>query len=171
MHRRQPLPRLWLMTDERQGEKLWTALERLPAGAGLVFRHYGLPAKERHRLFLRVKRIAKRKRLVLVGSDIPWRADGIHNGRSQAQRPGLRTAAAHNLREIRLAERRGADLLFLSPVFPTRSHPEAKTLGRRRFSLLARQTRLPSIALGGMNEKRARGLAGAYGWAAIDAWS
>jgi thiamine-phosphate pyrophosphorylase len=83
----------------------------------------------------------------------------------------LRTAAAHNLREIRLAERRGADLLFLSPVFPTRSHPEAKTLGRLRFSLLARQTRVPSIALGGMNEKRARGLAGAYGWAAIDAWS
>jgi hypothetical protein len=89
MHRRQPLPRLWLMTDERQGETLWTALERLPAGAGLVFRHYGLPAKERQRLFLRVKRIAKRKRLVLVGSDIPWRADGIHNGRSHAQRPGL----------------------------------------------------------------------------------
>jgi thiamine-phosphate pyrophosphorylase len=40
-----------------------------------------------------------------------------------------------------------------------------------RFTWLARQTRLPVIALGGMNERRARGLEGAYGWAAIDAWT
>ena len=28
MPRRQPLPRLWLMTDERQSEGLWEALDR-----------------------------------------------------------------------------------------------------------------------------------------------
>ena len=31
MRRRQPLPRLWMMTDERQGDALWEALDRLPA--------------------------------------------------------------------------------------------------------------------------------------------
>src|SRR5439155_26981070 len=42
MHARHPLPRLWLMTDERQGDGLWAALERMPRGAGVVFRHYSL---------------------------------------------------------------------------------------------------------------------------------
>ena len=51
MPRCHPVPRLWLMTDERQGETLWRALERLPERSGVVFRHYSLPAKERHRLF------------------------------------------------------------------------------------------------------------------------
>jgi thiamine-phosphate pyrophosphorylase len=74
------------------------------------------------------------------------------------------------LAEIRAAEAGGAALVFLSPVFATRSHPEAQPLGPDGFDALARQTRLPVIALGGMDEARAEGLAEAYGWAGIDAW-
>lgn len=172
MHRRQPLPRLWLMTDERQGEGLWKALERLPPGSGIVFRHYSLGRSDRKALFERVRRISRRKRLVLIlaGEQIAP-ADGIHSARGGGRRRAFRSAPAHSLAEIRAAERAGADMLFLSPVFPTRSHPGARTLGRLRFGLLARQTKLPVIALGGMDKRRARGLPGAYGWAAIDAWS
>ena len=74
--------------------------------------------------------------------------------------------------EIRAAERAGAASLFLSPVYPTRSHPDARPLGLARFAWLARRTPLPVIALGGMNAARGRRLAsfGAYGWAGIDAW-
>lgn len=168
MTRRQPLPRLWLMTDERQGDGLWRALERLPRGAGIVFRHYGLPRAERRRLFERMRRIASVRGLTLVvaGSPLPG-GDGTHG------RPGrgLRTASAHNLRELRAAERAGANLVFLSPVYPTRSHPGASALGPRRFALIAHQAKVPVIALGGMDAKRARTLGGAYGWAGIDAWS
>jgi thiamine-phosphate pyrophosphorylase len=171
MQRRQPLPRLWLMTDERQGETLWKALERLPRGAGVVFRHYGLPPAERQRLFARVRRAARRKRLFLIGADgrFPG-ADGEHHGRG---RGGFRTASTHDLAELRAAERAGAGLVFLSPVFPTRSHPGARTLGRVRFGLVARQARIPVIALGGMDSRRWRSLRplGAYGWAGIDAWN
>ena len=69
-----------------------------------------------------------------------------------------------------LEERAGADLLFLSPLFPTHSHPGAPALGRARFAALARGARPPVIALGGMRAGHARGLAllGASGWAAID---
>src|SRR5262245_49532125 len=42
-----PWPRDWLMTDERLGDRLWDAVDRLPAGAGIVFRHYRLSAAER----------------------------------------------------------------------------------------------------------------------------
>lgn len=172
MHRRQPLPRPWLMTDEGQGERLWAALERLPSGSGVVFRHYGLAKKERQLLLERVRRVARRKRLVLlVAGEQQLRGDGVHGLRARRRAPGLRSAPVHNLPEIRSAERAGADILFLSPVFPTRSHPGARTLGRLRFGLLARRTKLPVIALGGMDERRVRGLSHAYGWAAIDAWA
>ncbi len=175
MPTRQPLPRLWLMTDERQGEDLWAALRRLPRGAGVVFRHYGLAPGERRKLFDRVRKVARRRGLLLLlaGTDRQaraWGADGSH-GAGRGSRP--RTASAHDLPELRLAERSGAELVFLSPVFPTRSHLGARSLGPVRFALLARQSKLPVVALGGMSPARARRLKAAsiYGWAAIDAWS
>ena len=169
MHRRQPLPRLWLITDERQGEGLWAALERLPRGSGIIFRHYGLPPAARKAMFRKVRGVARRRRLlVLAAGKQALGADGTH-GRRRAPAGKLSSAPVHDLPEIRAAERAGADLLFLSPVFPTRSHPGTRILGRIGFARLARQTRLPVIALGGMNERRARGLHGAHGWAAIDA--
>jgi thiamine-phosphate pyrophosphorylase len=171
MQPRQPLPRLWLMTDERQGDGLWDALGRLPRRAGIVFRHYGLPAAERRRLFARIRKVARRKQLFLIGADGRFRgADGVHHGRG---RDGFRTTSAHNLAELRTAERQGAALVFISPAFSTRSHPDRRALGRIRFGLLARQARIPVIALGGMDSRRWRGLKalGAYGWAGIDAWT
>jgi thiamine-phosphate pyrophosphorylase len=164
MSRRQSLPRLWLMTDERQKEGLWAALERLPKGSGVVFRHYGLADGDRRELFERVRKVARRRRLLLLARGL--RADGSHGGRGQ----GFRSASAHNLRELKAAERAGAALVFLSPAYPTRSHPGARTLGPVRFGLVARQARVPVVALGGVNSRNARRLPHIYGWAAIDAW-
>lgn len=167
MRRRHPSPpAIWLMTDPRMGDALWTALERLPRGSGIVFRHYGVPGRKA--LFERVAQIARRRGLVLVAADLRG-SRHVHNGRHRAT--GIRTAAAHSRREAIQAIRAGADLLFVSPVFATRSHPGARTLGRVRFGLLARALPVPVIALGGMTAARMRGLPGARGWAAIDAWS
>jgi thiamine-phosphate pyrophosphorylase len=61
-------------------------------------------------------------------------------------------------------------MVFLSPLFPTRSHPGAGALGRIGFAALARQAKAPVIALGGVRAKHRhmlRGI-GAAGWAAID---
>ncbi len=173
MRASQPLPREWLMTDERQGERLLDAVARMPAGAGIVFRHYGLAEAERRALFERVRAEAARNGLLVLlagpaGEAGAWGADGSH-GRGPGE--GLRTAPAHDLAEIRAAEAAGASLIFLAPVFETRSHPEREALGAERFAALAAQTKLPVIALGGMNAERAQGLDGAYGWAGIDAWS
>ncbi|HEV7659042.1 MAG TPA: thiamine phosphate synthase [Allosphingosinicella sp.] len=172
MRASQPLPRLWLTTDERLGGGLIDAVLRLPDGAGIVFRHYSLGEKGRRALFDRVRKAAPTALLLLAGpAELAqaWGADGSHGpGRGQ----GLRSAPVHDQAEIRAAERAGAALLFLSPVYATRSHPDARLLGLARFAWLARRTHLPVIALGGMDEARGRRLAsfGAYGWAAIDAW-
>jgi thiamine-phosphate pyrophosphorylase len=173
MRASQPLPRLWLMTDERQGGGLIDAAQRLPGDAGIVFRHYRLEEKPRRALFDRVRKAAPNALLLLAGpADLArsWGADGSHGpGRGQ----GLRSAPVHDQAQIRAAERAGAALLFLSPVFATRSHPDARPLGLARFAWLARRTALPVIALGGMDPARGRRLAsfGAYGWGAIDAWA
>lgn len=169
MPARQPLPRLWLMTDERLGDGLLDAVARLPAGAGIVFRHYSLGDVARRSLFEQV-RAAHPGLLLLAGpAELAdrWGGDGSHG---QGPGAGLRTAPAHDLAEIRAAETAGAALIFLSPVFATRSHPGARPLGPDRFASLAAQTRLPVIALGGMTAGRAEALVGAYGWAGIDAW-
>ena len=177
MRARQPLPRLWLMTDERQGDRLWRALEGLPEGAGVVFRHYGLAKGERRQLFDWVSAVCRERDLLLLlgGSAklaMEWCAEGSH-GRGRSHRSGgLRSAPAHNRAELRAAHRSGADFVFLSPVFSTRSHPNARPLGPLGFSVLARRSDLPVIALGGMDSGRWRSVSRyAYGWAAIDAWS
>ena len=172
MPTRQPLPTTWLMTDERMGDSLFAAIGRLPAGSGIVFRHYSLPEAERRALFDRVRVAARGHLLLLAGPAAlaaSWGADGSHGGGPGA---GLHSTPVHGLGEIRAAERDGAGLLFLSPVFATRSHPDARPLGLEGFGELVRETRLPVIALGGMDAARARETAalGAHGWAGIDAW-
>jgi thiamine-phosphate pyrophosphorylase len=164
------------MTDPRLGEGLLAAIQRLPAGSGVVFRHYHLENDERVRLFNQVRRICRRRGyvLLLAGSGrqaMCWHADGFH-GR-KARRGMVQSAPAHDLREIAEAKRRGADLIFLSPLYATRSHPGDRPLGLARFSQLARLAHPAKvIALAGMTKNRARSLDAqlVHGWAAIDAF-
>jgi thiamine-phosphate pyrophosphorylase len=178
---RKKLPMIWLMTDERVGDAaLLAAVARLPKGkAGIIFRHYRTAAKERRALFDRVARIARRRRLVLMLGGTArqargWRADGWHG--EDGRRVGealLHSRPVHDGREMIAALRRRADLVFLSPLFPTRSHPGGRALGRARFAALARRADMPVIALGGVraaHRPMLKGI-GASGWAAIDGLS
>jgi thiamine-phosphate pyrophosphorylase len=172
------LPHLWLISDARNDAMLETALERLPRGSGFIYRHYHLGDPDRYRRFWALRRVARAcgHRVILADSALTaseWGADGIY-GAPRAlwpRRAGLlHLATAHDLREIGLAARLGADAVLLSPVFATRSHPGGQALGSVRFRLLARQAGLPVIALGGMDSDRARTLRWDR-WAAIDGLS
>lgn len=183
--RRARVPTIWLFTDERLGSgpdaPLWRALHALPRGAGVVVRHYSLDPEARSQLLARIVRIARRRGLVVVGSRMSGAPDGMHRParapnsapRARAGGRGLLTAAAHSRPEALAALRQGADLVFLSPVFPTRSHPGAPALGPVRFGLMARGLPGPVIALGGVDAARFRRLApmGAAGYAGIDCWA
>jgi thiamine-phosphate pyrophosphorylase len=164
-----------MMTDERQGPTVVAAVRNLPRGAGLVFRHYGLAERPRRALFDEVVAEAHRRGLTVLlagsrGDAAQWGADGWHGW---GEGGGLRSASVHDLRELRRAEAQGAALLFVSPVFATRSHPGGRTLGPRRFARLAAMARRPVIALGGVTHANAPKLMrlGAYGWGGIDAWA
>lgn len=150
------------MTDPRLGDGLLAAIQRLPLRSGVVFRHYEMEKRERQNLLARVRRAcARRGHLLLVG--------GISHGRHK----GAMSAPVHNLRELREARQLGIKLLFMSPLFATRSHPGVSPLGLTRFMQLARLARpAKAIALGGMSRNRARPLDRhvVHGWAGIDAF-
>ncbi|WP_242662334.1 thiamine phosphate synthase [Teichococcus deserti] len=69
----------------------------------------------------------------------------------RAGAPGaLLSMAAHGPAGLRRARRQKADLIFLSPLFPTPSHPGAPSLGPFRWAAQARRAGRPVAALGGI---------------------
>jgi thiamine-phosphate pyrophosphorylase len=176
--RAKPLPALWLISDARNDAGLARVLARLPRGSGWIYRHYHLAGPERYARFRTLRRIARAKGHMTILADSAltareWGADGIYGApRSLTpRRSGLiHLATAHDLAELGLAARLGADAALLSPVFATRSHPGGKVLGPVRLRLLARQARLPVIALGGVTWHRAHAIRWPR-WAAIDGLS
>ena len=169
-------PRIWLVTDERMGEALWPALGRLPAGRGVLFRHHASP--DRLAIGERVASLCAANGLVLsVSRDAALAsrlgATWIHNPPQRLGNVGVQVSrSVHSLTEARGANRRGTALAFVSPLFPTRSHPGASVLARREVQSILAALECPAIALGGMSESRFRDLDGLgfYGWAGIDAW-
>jgi thiamine-phosphate diphosphorylase len=87
-------------------------------------------------------------------------ADGIHvDAKSIPEIADIKTwlgagflvsASCHNAQELADAEQQGADFAFLSPVFPTQSHPGAPCLGAENFIQTAATVSIPIIALGGI---------------------
>ena len=77
--------------------------------------------------------------------------------------------SCHSLEEVVAAERRGADYIFISPIFPTLTHPEARPLGLEALAEVCEAVNIPVFALGGINETNAPTVlkAGASGIAAI----
>ena len=171
-----PWPREWLMTDERIGERLWEAVDRLPPGAGVVFRHHETSAHERVMLARRTADLCRERGLTLsVARDVALTellgARLVHNPASD---PGALpfSRSAHSLDEARAGCNSGASLIFLSPLFPTRSHPGEEPLLRGEARAIVACCPVPVIALGGMNLTRFEEVRddGFYGWAGIDAW-
>ncbi|WP_428027354.1 thiamine phosphate synthase [Altererythrobacter sp.] len=171
------LPKLWLLSDARNDAKLEWALATLPKGNAFIFRHYHLEGDARRARFDDLKAIASAAgHLMILSGDadtaVEWGAQGIYGPPGKlGKRPGLlRFATAHDAREIELVNRAKADGVFLSPVFPTRSHPGGACLGASNFREIAARAEMPVIALGGMNAERANELDWPR-WAAIDGLS
>jgi len=180
------LPRTVLMTDEARHPDPGPAIAGLAAGSAVIFRHYG--AANRRGLAEKLARQCRSRHLLfLVAGDprlaLAVNADGLHIPERLVLGPGnwrlwrrpgwLVTAAAHSPAALARAARAGVDAALLSPVFATRSHPGAPTIGPLRFAAWARRAAVPVYALGGLSAVRP-GLgwrriraSGAAGWASV----
>jgi thiamine-phosphate pyrophosphorylase len=151
----------------------------------VIYRAFG--ARGAPTVARRLRRMTRERGLkLLIGAD--WRlaaaidADGVHLPQRLAwlatglrrRRPGwLVTAAAHDERAIVSCGRLSLDAILLSVVFPSRSPSAGRALGVIRFNRLAGRSRIPVIALGGVNDatatrlrgSRAAGLASVSGFA------
>jgi thiamine-phosphate pyrophosphorylase len=154
-----PLPHLWLFTDEQRLPDPRAAVAGLPRGkAGVVLRHDHDPA--RAELGRDLALICRTRRLVLVvagNTRLAARLQaGVHLRGGYWPNPirpaGPVTSSAHSVRDLRRARRAGADLVFLSPAFPTASHAGAPGLGPLRWAAIARHGGGATIAaLGGVD--------------------
>lgn len=151
------LPTLWLFTDDVRTPALAAVLAGLPRSVGVVLRGRAAGGP------------VPRGRVVAVAGRLRPGC-GLHLPSALLKRPpfGWRrapfaTAAVHSVPQAMSAVRRGVAIGFVSPVFPTRSHPGAPVLGRLRAQRIARL--LPRAGLlGGVTAARARGMrAAAFG--------
>ena len=151
-------------------------MERLPRGAGVVFRAFGRAELMEQARDLR--RLARRRGLVfIVGNDARLageiRADGLHLpeknvpyaiDRRRWPKDFIITAAAHSLRAMLRAERAGVDGLVVSAVFASASPSAGHPLGVTRLAARARWTTSAVYALGGVNTRTARRLSGNWSY-------
>ncbi len=165
---RNPLPVLWLFTDDARLPDPLTSIARLPRGlCGVVFRHDKAPG--RAAFATRVARLCRARGLGLViagDAGLAWRLKtGIHlrDGRRPnfvRLPPGLITSSVHNLAACHRARRAGAQICFISPAFPTASHMGEKPLGPVRWAALARRAGYANAyALGGITGQKINALA------------
>lgn len=156
-------------TDHVRDDAPEESLEILAPGHLVIFRDYGHP--NRRALGQRLRQLARRKRLIfLVAGDARLahrlRADGLHLNRHMLMRKPviqphprwLYSAAAHDRRELALANRQKPNFTLISPVFRSASHPGAEKLGPHRFQALSTRSLAPVIALGGISKERHRRL-------------
>ena len=161
------LPPLFLFTDPARMDVLALARTLPPGLCGVVFRHDGAPGRARLARALSAICRARRLTLVIAGDAklaLSLRA-GLHLRAGQPPdltrlpRHTLRTASAHDARQLRRACDNMANIVFISPVFPTRSHPGAAALGAHRWRRLARRSGpAKAYALGGIDGKSIRRL-------------
>lgn len=166
-------PRVWLMSDAARLPDPVAAMRALPPGSGVVLRDYRL--SERSAVLAAMHQLAAARQLtLLVGADARLAARlglGCHwpqwaKRRASTPHFGWHSAAAHTARQVHAAAQSGCDLVFISPVFATASHPGAAPLGPVRATALARTARqlgLLPVALGGMDARSWRRLGGSRG--------
>jgi thiamine-phosphate pyrophosphorylase len=163
---------LVLMTDDRKAD--WAgAAARLPRGAMVVVR--GRDAKKRAALAQSLYPIAR----LLIADDPKLAAEigavGLHLPEARIREAAhwrcrhpdwIITASAHSLRALLYA--RDLDAIFLSSVFATASHKDARPLTPVRAAFIAQHAPVPVYALGGVTARNAVLLAPAFsGIAAI----
>lgn len=169
------MPRVIFMTDNEAQPFPEDVIERLPCESIVVLRDYD--HDDRENLGKALRYICRTKGIkFFVAGDITLSlmldADGIHLPEymlSDAEKikqdyPSLlMSIAAHHEITVAKAERLDLFAVLLSPIFPTKSHPEtftdkSKTIGIKRLNEVCEKYKIPVYALGGINEQTAQEL-------------
>jgi thiamine-phosphate pyrophosphorylase len=185
-----PLPALIFITDQARLPDPLAVIAKLHADCAVIFRDYDAP--DRPNLGQKLAQACRDRSVsFLVAGDGALAevlgADGLHMPEGRIDEIGLWrerhpdwliTAAAHAAKALDAAHKAGADAALLSPVFPTKSHPETLSgdkapLGAENFARLSDKSPLAVYALGGITAENAALIKGKHtaGLAAISAFA
>lgn len=174
------LPPAFFLTDPERTPHPERVVAGLPAGWGVIYRHFG--ADDREVVARRLLKLCrKRKLLLLIGADAELAAkigaDGVHW-------PGRMAGASRKWRgrfKIQTMSRHFGDnpgqfrtfpvnAVLYSTVFASRSASAGAAMGALRFRQFTRSLPCPVYALGGVNPENGLSIAHFGGMAAIDGW-
>lgn len=159
------LPKMFFFTDRKRIANVFDVVENLPENSAIIIREYDLKADERLSFAKQIIVIAHRKNLkVLVGKD--WNlaeeigADGVHFSDldqdfmiPKNRHKLILSYSCHQTESIIKAEKLNVDLVFYSPIFASKSHPNQQPVGINGLRNFTKKTLLPVYALGGIDEK------------------
>lgn len=175
------LPALLFLTDPKRTPDAVSVAAHLPAGSGVLYRHFG--AEDRREVAVELAMLSRRKGLRLliaadpqlaaeVGADgVHWPEALAHHAPKWRARFVLQTASAHSRSAINKTARLGVDAALLSTVFSSSSPSAGRPMGSLSFSQKCRESALPLYALGGVKAENAIRVANVGGLAAIEGLS
>tara|TARA_X000001036_G_scaffold79934_1_gene71613 strand:- start:804 stop:1340 length:537 start_codon:yes stop_codon:yes gene_type:complete len=152
---------------------------KLSKNVGIIFRNY----KENHNKnkIIQLKQFCKsnNKKFYLANNfklAVNLNLDGVYipsfNKSLMLKNSNIRNnflilGSAHNVKEIKLKEKQGVDVIFLSPLFKTKNYK--KCLEIIKFNTISNISKKKIIALGGINKKNINKLkiTNAYGFSGI----
>jgi thiamine-phosphate pyrophosphorylase len=137
-------------------------IRKLPKKVAIIFRNYDVKYSEE--LILNIKRACQKQgrkfflsnnlklaiKLNLDGVYFPSFNKEINFNKNNFKKKFIVIGSAHSIKEIKIKEKQGAKLIFLSPLFKVDKNK--KFLNPVKFNLLAAKTNIKVIALGGINQ-------------------
>jgi thiamine-phosphate pyrophosphorylase len=142
------------------------ATQILEGGAGIIqLRDNNMPIREFTNTALKLKKLCAENGALFIVNDrldiaLAANADGLHTGQQDLPLEYSRHllpidkiigCSVTSVKQAREAEAAGADYLAVSAIFPTQTKKDAVIVGLKALKEIGRQTKLPLVAIGGIN--------------------
>ena len=164
------IPNIFTFISEFNKEEIL----RLNQNIGIIFRNYNKNNKKNKiqeikkfckinkRQFYLSNNLKLAIELGLDGAYIPSFNKNLNVLKYNRKKNFLLLGSAHNAKEIKIKEKQGVEVIFLSPLFKTKNYK--KPLEIVRFNILSRMSKRKVIALGGINSRNIKNLKMTYSY-------
>ncbi len=156
-----------LFTDRKKISNFEKVIKNLPKNSAIIIREYDLAKKDRKDFAKKISTLARVRNdlKILVGKDFALakeiKADGIHFSdfdklplqffkKNSFPKNFIFSFSCHNLRSLFKSIKLRADMIFISPIFPSSSHIDAKNLGIMNLAKIAVQNKKQNYLFGNL---------------------
>ena len=153
------IPKYFTFINSFEKKKIYN----LPTNVGIIYRNYEFKINSNQ--ITEIKNFCKKlgKKIYLAnnvklaiknnldGAYIPSFNKNLNYKVVPKKKNFLILGSAHKINEIKIKEKQGVELIFISPIF--KNDKNKKPLGVVKFNSLSKKTKMKIVALGGINKK------------------